>query len=274
MPELPEIETVKRTLSPLLCGKSFTDCTLFNETVIKHPQPALFARRIIGRQIREISRRGKYLLLHLDDGAVLAAHLRMTGRLLYAPADRPLKPHTHVVCALSDGCRLCYTDVRRFGRLWLIEPGETDDFTGMSALGIEPLSPEFGPEYLQSALGKRSAAVKQGLLDQHVLAGLGNIYADESLFAAGICPCRGANSLNEEEWRRLAAAIPPVLQAAIEHNGTTFRDYVDGEGKEGENLPFLQAYSRAGQPCFRCGTPLLKIKVGGRGTVYCPHCQK
>ena len=274
MPELPEIETVKNTLMPLVCGKHIIDCKLIQETVIKHPQPTLFCQRIAGRLIQNLARRGKYLLIHLDDGAILVVHLRMSGRLLCTPASHPLKPHTHVIFSIEDGWELRFTDTRRFGCLWLIGSEETDDFTGMATLGIEPLSSEFCAAYLQNTLGKRRITIKQGILDQHVLAGLGNIYADESLFAAQICPYRAANTLNQAEWQRLAAVIPVILLAAIEHNGTTFRDYLDGEGKEGENLPFLKAYGRAGQPCLNCGAPLIKIKVGGRGTAYCPNCQK
>ncbi len=274
MPELPEVETVKRTLSPLLCGKTICGCTLVKGQVIKHPLPEQLAQRIVGRQVAQLSRRGKYLRLEMTDGSVLVVHLRMTGRLLCTPAAAAARPHTHVVFALADGNQLRFADTRRFGCLWLLEPGEADDFTGMTKLGVEPLSPQLTGAYLQNSLGKRSITIKQGILDQTVLAGLGNIYADETLYAAGLCPSRPSNSLTAEEWQTLAQVIPPILLSAIAHNGTTFSDYLDGEGQKGQNLPFLQAYHRQGQPCNRCGTPMVRIKVGGRSTFYCPACQK
>ncbi|MEG2213265.1 MAG: bifunctional DNA-formamidopyrimidine glycosylase/DNA-(apurinic or apyrimidinic site) lyase [Clostridiales bacterium] len=274
MPELPEIETVKKTLTPLLQGKTITDCRLVRGEVIKHPLPDVFAERIIGRRVRDLGRRGKYLLLHMTDGSLLVAHLRMTGRLLCTAADYPQKPHTHVILPLDDSRELRFADTRRFGCLWLIEAGENDDFTGMAKLGIEPLSQQLTAEYLQSALGKRRITIKQGILDQSVVAGLGNIYADETLFAAALCPYRSVQSLREQDWQKLVEVIPLVLRSAIANNGTTFSDYVDGEGKEGRNLPFLQAYGRKGQACGRCGQTMIRVMVGGRGSCYCPNCQK
>jgi len=274
MPELPEIETVKNTLMPLICGKRIMSCHINRGDVIKHPEPVDFACRIKGRRISEISRRGKYLLIHMDDQSTLAAHLRMTGRMLCTPADYPNKPHTHVVFSIEGGRELRFADTRRFGCLWLIERCETDDFTGMQKLGIEPLSDALTAQYLKEKLAKRNISIKQGILDQAVLAGLGNIYADETLFAAELCPYRKTNTLAEADWQRLAEVIPPILLSSIANNGTTFSDYLDGEGKEGQNLPFLQAYRREGLPCKRCGTTMVRIKVGGRSTFYCPACQK
>ncbi len=274
MPELPEIETIKRTLTPLLSGRCITNVALLRGDVIKHPTPEAFAQRIVGHFISELGRRGKYLLLYLDDGATMAAHLRMTGRLLCTPAAHPCLPHTHVVMDLDNGQQLRFADTRRFGCLWLIDKDEPDDFTGMAKLGVEPLSSEFSAEYLMEKLSKRKVAVKAGLLDQHVLAGLGNIYADETLFAAAVQPQRLCSSLSESEWRAIAAAIPPILESSIANNGTTFHDFLDGTGKEGENMPHLMAYGRAGQACENCGTLMLKTRVGGRGTCYCPNCQK
>lgn len=275
MPELPEVETVVRSLRPKLQGRTVEKVRILHEDVIHHPADTkAFARRLQGRQVTELSRRGKYICVTLDDGQLLAAHLRMTGRLLCVPPERELLPHTHVVMDLSGGEELRYADVRRFGGFWLLEKGEPDNVTGMSRLGPEPFSPDFSAEYLRARLGRRSCPVKNGILDQSVLAGLGNIYADETLFAAGVRPDRLCRSLTEAEWERIAAAIPPILESAIAHNGTTFSDFLDGEGREGENAGFLQAYGRYGKPCLRCGAVMERTRIGGRGTCFCPDCQR
>lgn len=274
MPELPEIETVKRTLSPHLLGRRIEGVELRRAEVVKHPDAGQFAAALRGAYIQELARRGKYLLIRLQNGATLAVHLRMTGRLLCVEAERPLKAHTHLIFRLDDGRELRFSDTRRFGGLWLLQAGERDDCTGMHKLGVEPFDAVFGAEYLQQRLGRRNISVKQGILDQSVLAGLGNIYADEACFAAALLPQKCCRELSAGEWQALAAAIPPILEAAIANNGTTFSDYLDGEGREGQNMPYLNVYGRGGQPCRNCGAALEKTRVGGRGTVYCPHCQK
>lgn len=273
MPELPEVETVKRTLSPHLIGKTIITCENIRGEVIKHPDAMGYAAAVSGRRIEDLGRRGKYLLIRLDSGDSIVVHLRMTGRLLYAEAAHPRQKHTHVVMHLDDGCELRFCDTRRFGCLWLLGKDEEDSFTGMQNLGIEPFDEQFSAAYLQQHLGKRKITAKQGILDQAVLAGLGNIYADEALFAAGVHPQKPCTQVTAEQWQKLAEAIPPILCSSIANNGTTFNDYRDGEGKEGANLPFLQAYGRGGQPCRRCGALLAKTRVGGRGTVFCPICQ-
>ena len=274
MPELPEVETVIRTLRPQLEGRSIRRVEVRHDDVIHHPAPADFIARLQGRTIAELHRRGKYICVALDDGQLLAAHLRMTGRLLAADPAQELLPHTHVIMDLSDGRQLRYADVRRFGGFWLLAKGEEDTCTGMERLGVEPLGDDFTADYLTSRLGRRACPVKNGILDQSVIAGLGNIYADETLFAAGVRPERECRSLTEEEWQKIAAVIPPILEAAISHKGTTFSDFLDGTGREGENAAFLQAYGRAGQPCKKCGAIMEKTRIGGRGTCFCPCCQK
>jgi len=274
MPELPEIETVKRTLTPLLSGRRINGLDVRRADVIKHPDAAAFISGVSAHRVTGLSRRGKYLCLHLDNGAMLAAHLRMTGRLVSAAPGDPCRPHTHVIFHMDDGRELRFSDVRRFGCLWLIASGEADDFTGMGKLGLEPLTEDFCAAYLEERLSQRRLAVKQGILDQAVVAGLGNIYADEALFAAALRPERPCSSLSRAEWRALAAAIPPVLEQAIEHNGTTFSDYLDGKGRAGENQRFLKVYQCGGRTCLRCGAVIVKTRVGGRGTCYCPECQK
>ncbi len=274
MPELPEIETVKRTLSPLIINAQISNCHIEREQIIKHPEAKSFAKRIKGQTIVATGRRGKYLLIHLASGDDLIAHLRMTGRMLCTDQGHPLLPHTHVIFRLNNGRELRFADTRRFGCLWLKAKDETDDFTGISRLGIEPFDQAFGWKYLKEKLHKRHIAIKQGILDQSILAGLGNIYADEVLFAAKIHPERKTDTISDQEWQAIAANIPPILLSSIANNGTTFSDYLDGAGQKGKNMPNLKAYKRAGLPCVNCGEILLKTRVGGRGTSYCPKCQR
>ncbi len=273
MPELPEIETVKRTLEPHLQGRRIVALTARRRDPVKHPDFPTFAQGVAEKPIRSLGRRGKYLCLHLADGSTLVAHLRMTGRLVCVAPETPEAPHTHLIFRLDDGKELRFSDVRRFGCLWWLAPGEEDP-TGMAKLGPEPLGPDFTAEYLRARLGMRRLQVKQGLLDQTVIAGLGNIYADEAMFRAGVRPDRLCCTLTEAEWSAIHRAIPPILEEAIRRNGTTFSDFLDGEGREGQNQPFLLAYQHGGQPCARCGAMMEKIRVGGRGTCFCPVCQK
>lgn len=274
MPELPEVETVKRSLAPLLEKKRIEEVILHKEIVVAHPEPCLFIQKARGRQIEGISRRGKYLQIALEGGHTLVVHLRMTGALVFSPLQEPLPKHTHAVFQLDDGNLLRYTDIRRFGRLWLVAAGERDDFTGRSKLGLEPFDAGFSAQYLADCLKKRRITIKQALLDQRVIAGLGNIYADEILFAAGIAPWRPVSELAEEEWQKLAQIIPAVLEESIRHRGTSFRDYQDGLGQKGDNLSRLQVYQRKGQPCPCCGQALARTVVAQRGTFYCAACQK
>lgn len=274
MPELPEVETVVRSLRPQLIERTIEKAEVRHPDVVHHPGPQDFISRLQGRRIAGLYRRGKYICMELADGQLLAAHLRMTGRLTCGDAGWPLLPHTHFIAYLDDGCQLRYADVRRFGGFWLLDRDEEDTVTGMSRLGVEPLSPDFTAAYLRQRLGRRACPVKNGILDQAVIAGLGNIYADETLFAAGVRPDRLCRSLTEDEWQRVAAVVPPILESAIEHKGTTFSDFLDGSGREGENAAFLQAYGRAGKSCPKCGAIMEKTRIGGRGTCFCPCCQK
>ena len=274
MPELPEIETVKRSLAPLLLGRRILAADIRRPVVIQHPDPDAFISGVTGREIRELRRRGKYLSLVLDNNAILTLHLRMTGRLVAIGREAAELPHTHAVFLLDNGQELRFSDVRRFGRLWLIRPGEGDDCTGVSRLGPEPFSPEFSAAYLEQRLAQRKCTVTQALLDQAVVAGLGNIYADEALFAAGVLPGRPCACLEHGEWQALAQAIPLILESAISHKGTTLADYLDGQGRAGENQHYLQVYQRGGLICKRCGGMIVKTRIGGRGTCYCPVCQK
>lgn len=274
MPELPEVETIKNTLAPLICGDTVIKAHILHPDVIKYPDTAAFAQNIEDQKITSLGRRGKYLLFFFEQGGQMVVHLRMTGRMLFAQPEEPLLKHTHVIFDLTSGAQLRFSDTRRFGCLWLLGPDETDCYTGMGKLGPEPFSADFNTAYLKGVLGKRKVNIKQGLLDQKMVAGLGNIYVDESLFAAAIAPTRPAASLTDREWKELTAAIVCVLQESIKHNGTTFSDYLDGRGQKGDNISYLKVYKREGQSCFRCGNPIHRIKVAGRSSFFCSQCQK
>ena len=273
MPELPEVETVRRDLQQHLLGCSIKETMIRNGVCIKHPAVGDFVKNIQGKNFIRIDRRGKYLRLILEDESILSVHLRMTGRLIYTTADCPEREHTHIIFKMSDGAELRYSDTRRFGCLWWQDKSEPD-CTGAAALGLEPLDEDFSAGYLMEKLSKSNIPIKTAILNQKNVAGLGNIYADEVLFVSGISPLRTAKSISAEEWETLAQNMRKVLLDAIENRGTTFSDFLDGEGHIGSNQQFLRVYGRKGKPCSECGKTLEYIKVGGRGTVYCPVCQK
>jgi formamidopyrimidine-DNA glycosylase len=273
MPELPEVETIKRTLAPHLQGRTIAGVEVHHPGVIAIPDADSFARILAGKRITGLERRGKYLLFNLDDDYGLAAHLRMTGRLVLAASVDPLPPHTHIVWYLPGDLTLRWVDSRRFGRLYLARKDEVVFKTGLKELGPEPLDPAFNSATLAAICAGRRRPVKQVLLDQRLLAGIGNIYADEILFVAGLDPRRPAASLNQEEVACLRGAIQAVLEQGIANHGTSIRDYVDGSGRQGSNQDHLQVYSRTGRPCPRCSQILVRVRLGGRSTHFCPRCQ-
>ena len=272
MPELPEVETIRRDLQTL-CGRRIKQINIINGVCVKHPTKELFISSLVGRTFAKINRRGKYLILQLDNKSRLIIHLRMTGRVVCTSSTEPLLPHTHLIITLDDSRELRFSDTRRFGCLWLVGENEAD-MTGISGLGLEPFDDGFGGGYLKENLARRRIPIKQALLDQHIIAGLGNIYADELLFTCGIMPDRQAAAVTDGEWETLAEESAKLLLAAIAHRGTTFSDYRDGMGKEGGNQFYLNVYSRRGKPCHSCGEPVAYTKIAGRGTSYCPKCQK
>ena len=274
MPELPEIEAIKRVIKPQIQGLAIEQVTVNRPEVIAHPAADEFRTQITGQFFTEIDRRGKFLILCLSSGDKIVLHLRMTGCLLVTPADYPEEKHTHLVFRLSGGRELRFSDTRRFGRFWLLQQGETDTYTGMKKLGAEPFAPEFSGGYLSARLGKRKKAIKECLLDQSVVAGIGNIYSDEILFAARIRPLRPANTLTKEEWNRLASVIPERLAFFIGKNEITPEEYLETKGQDYRNTPFLQVYGHSGEPCPVCGEILCRSVIGGRSSVYCPACQK
>lgn len=272
MPELPEVETIKRSLAPRLAGRTVRGVVVYNPRVIARPEAEEFCRRLRGAAFGAPARRGKYLLLPLNTGWALVVHLRMTGRLTWQPGPVAPAKHTHVIWELDDGF-LVYEDLRRFGRLWLVKETELGEIKGLAGLGPEPLGEGLTAEWLAGRLAGQRRPLKNLLLDQTFVAGIGNIYADEILHRAGLHPLRRANTLDEAEAAALWAAIRGVLAEGLAHGGTTIRDYVDGEGESGRHQDFLQVYGRAGEKCPRCGGTVTRIKVAGRSTYFCPVCQ-
>jgi len=274
MPELPEVETIRRSLAGLLAGKTITGVEVVHPGVIKAPDPQTFPADLTGRTFVDFDRRGKYLLLKLTGDMVLVVHLRMTGRLVVTAPETERARHTHLVLSLRGGQELRFVDTRRFGAIYLLPADRLGEISGLSNLGPEPLDPEFSLARFKEVFKGKNRALKGLLLDQTFVAGLGNIYADEVLARARLNPARKAGELSTEEVERLYLAIREELTLAIEHRGTSFRDYVDGLGQKGENQNYLKVYQRRDQPCSYCGAPIVREKLARRSTFYCPHCQK
>lgn len=273
MPELPEVEQVRISLVPHVVGRKFTGVRVDVPKMVLHPGVEEFKEALLGRTVTGVGRRGKYLRLELDNGTWLLVHLRMTGALLAVKKELPEPRFTHLVFQLDGPENLYFTDIRKFGVVALIN-GDGYEDKGYAALGPEPLDEALTPQYLKEKARGKSTVLKAFLLDQSIIAGLGNIYVDEALFAAGVRPTRRVNRITRKEWEALTLAIKAVISQGLQHHGTTFRNYQDADGHMGDNSRYLQVYHRKGLPCLRCGTLLKQIKVGGRGSVYCPHCQK
>ncbi|MDQ0197029.1 DNA-formamidopyrimidine glycosylase [Neobacillus ginsengisoli] len=274
MPELPEVETVRKTLIKLVSNKKIENVTVYWPKIIKNPVEAeQFIDALKGETIEDVGRRGKFLILYTETYA-LVSHLRMEGKYgLYSKED-PFDKHTHVIFHFTDGTELRYRDVRKFGTMHLFRKGEEFQKPPLLELGPEPFEERFTHDYLGKKLGKTNRKVKPALLDQKILVGLGNIYVDEALFRAGIHPERPANTLNEEEIATLHREIVKTLNEAVKKGGSTIRSYVNSQGEIGMFQLELYAYGRKGKECKRCRTPLEKTTVGGRGTHFCPNCQK
>ena len=275
MLEMPEIETIRRSLEPHLTGKTIKRADVLLARQIKWPEPDQFVARILLAKIAKLDRVGKYLLLRLDNGVSLVFHLRMTGQLIYHAADSKAEGHhERLVLSLDDGAKLVFSDTRTFGTVYAMENEEMWRITGLAEMGPEPLSAEFTAEYLSGAVKGKKGKIKSFMLNQSYIGGLGNIYVDEALFLSGILPTRVADSLTEAEVKKLHKAINKVIEDGINDGGTTFRDYRDGNGGKGSHQEKLFVYGRDGEQCRKCGTIIEKTKVGGRGTHYCPKCQK
>ena len=240
MPELPEVETIKRVIEPQIQGLMIDEVTVKRPEVVSYPAADEFCRLLTGQTISHMTRRGKFLMIYLNSNDRIILHLRMTGCLLITPADYAEEKHTHIIFRLSNSKELRFSDTRRFGRFWLLKESEADTYSGIEKLGTEPFDKLLTSKYLKALLGKRKKAVKECLLDQSVIAGIGNIYSDEILFTAGIYPARPANSLSMEEWQRLAAAIPERISYFIEVNQITPEEYLETKGQDYRNTPFYR----------------------------------
>lgn len=275
MPELPEVETVRRSLLPVVIDKPIETIEVGYEKILQHIAPEAFREKLQGRRFLDITRRGKYLIFQLDQPLDMVAHLRMTGRLVfYSNSDIAREKHTSVIFTFTSGGDLRFEDVRKFGTIDLVPKGEYGQIKGLANLGVEPLSEDFTVEFLQELTAQSGAMIKGLLLDQSKIAGLGNIYADESLFMAGIHPERQGSTLGEAEVEKLHRAIQEVLAEAIKGQGTTLRDYRTGYGRQGSFQNKLQIYGKKGEKCPRCGVDLEYKKVAGRTSHYCPACQR
>lgn len=271
MPELPEVETVRTVLAPYLVGQTVQKVTVNLPKVIANQTPAQFCQNMTGQTIKNFTRRGKFLTLHLSNGARVVLHLRMTGTLTIENAETPYTKHTHVVLSFPNRQELRFVDSRGFGRWWYFAPN-TPDTSGAERLGPEPQAITLA--YLQQTIGQRRTALKTLLLDQHIIAGIGNIYADEICFRAGIRPTRQGNSLTSAELQALQTQIVAVITEFIQFHHVPFSVYAQSKGTSYQNDANLRVYGRAGKPCQKCGQPLIGTRIGQRSSVYCAHCQK
>jgi formamidopyrimidine-DNA glycosylase len=274
MPELPEVETVRAALAPALTGRRLDRVDILDTRLVRPFEPLAVAAELEGERVAAVERRGKYLIVRFESGRSLLIHLRMTGSLRHTPRGSVADdPHRRAVVKLDDGSDVMYRDVRRFGTWRLLEPEELAPYLDQR-LGVEPFSRDFTPSRFAQRLENRRAPIKAALLDQRTLAGMGNIYADEALWRARIHPLRVAGDLTADEVKRLRNAVRRALEAGIARQGATLRDYATPDGTRGRMQHEFKVYGRGGEPCDRCGTPIEKTRVAGRGTWYCPSCQQ
>lgn len=270
MPELPEVETTRRGIEPHLLNHTLTGA-IVRQHQLRWPVPRSLSKKIAGQTIHSVTRRGKYLLLTLDDGSIML-HLGMSGSLRIIPADTPPEKHDHIDLQLDSGQCLRLRDPRRFGSLHWIS-GDPLQHKLIKNLGPEPLTDDFNAEHLFKRSRKRKLAIKLFIMDSKIVVGVGNIYASEALFRAGIRPSRPAGRVTRAEYERLVCAIKDVLQAAIRAGGTTLQDFTNSDGKPGYFKQQLHVYGRTKEACHDCSTPIKHRIMGQRATYYCPHCQ-
>jgi len=269
MPELPEVETIKSELLPHIIGRRVTGVTLFWDRIVRQPIAQEFCTNLIGQEIIGVARRGKYLIINLNSGKVLIIHLKMSGSLLIKPASTEPGKFIRAIIHLDNKTGLYFRDPRKFGAMWLVE----DKSTILGKLGLEPLEADFTPQLLAQRLKNRTAPIKALLCDQSLIAGVGNMYADEALFAARIHPVRLGKSLTEDEIERLHHAIQQVLRLAISNKGASIVNYYRPGGELGTAHSHFQVAHRGGKPCPVCSTQLKRIPIRNRGSYFCPCCQ-
>ena len=275
MPELPEVEHVVRALRRAVLGRRILAAEIKLPRLLAGSAPASFKRKLRGARIDAINRRGKYILIELDNRLVLLVHLRMTGKFLCIGRDQPLPPYPHVVFYLDDDRRLVFCDMRQFGRMRLLPAQKLPALAQIETLAPEPLTDDFNLVYFLKTISKSRRSLKQLLLDQTKVLGLGNIYASEALFLARISPLKAADSLSKSRALKLHQAIRDILQEAIDAGSTLRIDLTDGNGSYfGTTERFWRVYERDGEPCVNCGAKIRRVVQSGRSTYYCPRCQR
>ncbi len=274
MPELPEIEVLRRSLKPLLVGERIVGVRVRNPALREPVDRRRLGRRTRGRAIERLRRRAKYLLIDLEGASTVVVHLGMSGRLTLVAGEAPVAAHEHVAFRLAGGARLAFRDPRRFGLVLALPTAELESDRHFASLGIEPLGDEMSGAALAALAGGRRAPVKSFLMDARLVVGVGNIYASEALHRASIHPRRSVARISRDSWGRLAMAVQDTLRQAIGGGGTTLNDFADGEGRSGYFQVSLRAYGREGEACSRCGRGIRRIVMGGRSTFYCPGCQR
>jgi formamidopyrimidine-DNA glycosylase len=274
MPELPEVEVLRRSLEPHLVGDVIERVEVRNPAMREPVDPARLRRATQGREVLALRRRSKYLLIDLQGGKTLVVHLGMSGRLTLAPGETPPELHEHVAFRLRSGRRLRLRDPRRFGLVFAVSTAELAADPHFAHLGVEPLEPGFSGEVLARAATGRRGPVKAFLMDAGVVVGVGNIYASETLHRAGVHPARLVSRISRARWERVADSAMAVLRQAIAEGGTTLNDFADGEGRSGYFQVSLAVYDREGEPCHACGRPVRRIVQSNRSTFYCPGCQR
>jgi formamidopyrimidine-DNA glycosylase len=270
LPELPEVETIRRSLLPHVAGARIVRVDV-RERRLRRPLAPDFEARLRGRRVGGVDRRGKYLLFDVGDADVLLVHFGMSGSLELRPGRAPLAPHDHVRLRLDSGSALVFNDPRRFG---LMRVGRVEELSELDSVGPDPLAVRWSPEQLRELTRRRRLPIKNLLMDQRVLAGIGNIYASEVLYRAGIRPRRSAGRLRRSDLVQLAVAMPLVLEEAVRLGGSSISDYRDADGRAGFFQMRHAVYDRSGEPCRRCGAAIRRIVLGGRSSFYCPNCQR
>lgn len=273
MPELPEVETVKEMLKKKVQNHRIERVSIIYPKLIEYPEASIFEKQIMGESILNLERRGKWILFELDHYYLLS-HLRMEGKYLIRSKDEVLEKHEHIIFHLENGEELRYKDTRKFGRMHLIEKDKVWNQKPLSELGLEPWDKDLTALYLKERLENKVIPIKTALLDQSIITGIGNIYANEILFLSHINPKRKSNTLKIEELNTIIENTKKVLEEAIQNGGTTIRTYESSEGVHGRFQQKLFVHGKEAEPCPTCGTPIEKIVVGGRGTYYCSKCQK
>ena len=272
MPELPEVETVKETLKKKVLGKEIKKVKVFYPNIIENMNPSDFENKLLGQTINNILRRGKWLIFELDDYYLLS-HLRMEGKYFLKNTDDDINKHQHVIFTFTDNKELRYQDTRKFGRMYLVDKEHLEEAKPIKELGLEPWSKDLNSTYLLDKYSKKRLPIKTVLLDQSIITGIGNIYADEILFLSKINPQTNCNKLNKQQVNSIIKNTRDVLEKAIKEGGTTIRSYTSDEGVTGRFQNDLFVHCKENEKCVNCGSYIIKIKVGGRGTYYCPTCQ-